>query len=69
MARGERAGRRGGSASGPSARSCARPRNYGADALVEVHFEADEVAGADIDGVPLSRIVAARLAPSASPCG
>ena len=32
---------------------------YGADALIEVNFEVDEVAGADIDGVPLSRIVAA----------
>jgi uncharacterized protein YbjQ (UPF0145 family) len=31
---------------------------YGADALVDVNFEADEVAGADIDGVPLSRVVA-----------
>ncbi len=31
---------------------------YGADALIEVNFETDEVAGADIDGVPLSRLVA-----------
>ena len=31
---------------------------YGADALVDVNFETDEVAGADIDGVPLTRVVA-----------
>ena len=29
---------------------------YGADALVDVRFETDEVAG-DIEGVPLSRVV------------
>ncbi len=32
--------------------------DYGADALVDVHFEADGVVGADIEGVRLSRIVA-----------
>ncbi len=32
---------------------------YGADALIDVNFDVDGVAGADIDGVPLSRIVAA----------
>jgi uncharacterized protein YbjQ (UPF0145 family) len=32
---------------------------YGAEALIEVNFETDEVAGADIDGVPLRRLVAA----------
>jgi uncharacterized protein YbjQ (UPF0145 family) len=34
---------------------------YGADALVEVNFEVDEVAG-DIDGVALSRLVVAGAA-------
>jgi uncharacterized protein YbjQ (UPF0145 family) len=31
---------------------------YGADALVEVSFEIEEVRGPDIDGVPLRRITA-----------
>jgi len=31
---------------------------YGADALINVSFDIDEVAGADIDGVPLRRVVA-----------
>jgi uncharacterized protein YbjQ (UPF0145 family) len=31
---------------------------YGADALIEVNFEVDEIVGADIDGVPLRRVVA-----------
>ena len=34
---------------------------YGADALVEVNFEVEEVAGG-VDGVPLSRLVAAGAA-------
>ena len=32
---------------------------YGADALIDVNFEIDHVSGADIDGVPLCRLVAA----------
>jgi uncharacterized protein YbjQ (UPF0145 family) len=31
---------------------------YGADALVNVSFEVEAVAGPDIDGVPLRRVVA-----------
>ncbi|MGO4870361.1 MAG: heavy metal-binding domain-containing protein [Roseiarcus sp.] len=31
--------------------------DYGADALIDVNFETDEVAGDDIDGVPLTRLV------------
>jgi uncharacterized protein YbjQ (UPF0145 family) len=31
---------------------------YGADALVEVSFEIEEVRGPDIDGVPLRRVTA-----------
>lgn len=31
---------------------------YGADALVDVRFATEEVAGPDIDGVPLRRVVA-----------
>ena len=34
----------------------------GADAIVDVRFETDAVAGADIDGVPLSRLTASGLA-------
>jgi len=32
--------------------------DYGADALVNVRFEIDDVAGPDIDAVPLRRVVA-----------
>ncbi len=32
--------------------------DHGADALIAVNFEIDEVAAADIDGVPLRRLVA-----------
>lgn len=31
---------------------------YGADALIDVRFEIDDVAGPDIDALPLRRIVA-----------
>ena len=31
---------------------------YGADALVDVSFEVEEVRGPDIDGVPLRRVTA-----------
>jgi uncharacterized protein YbjQ (UPF0145 family) len=31
--------------------------DYGADALIDVNIERDEVAIADIDGVPLTRLV------------
>jgi uncharacterized protein YbjQ (UPF0145 family) len=33
--------------------------DYGADALIDVTFEIEEVAAGDIDGVPLRRVVAA----------
>jgi uncharacterized protein YbjQ (UPF0145 family) len=36
--------------------------DYGADALIEVNFEVEEVPSADIDGVPLTRLVAAGAA-------
>ncbi|MGO9773010.1 MAG: hypothetical protein ACLPSW_26360 [Roseiarcus sp.] len=36
--------------------------DYGADALIEVNFEVEEVPSADIDGVPLTRLVASGAA-------
>ncbi len=36
--------------------------DYGADALVEENFGVEEVPSADIDGVPLTRLVAAGAA-------
>ncbi len=35
---------------------------YGADAIVDVRFEVDEVRGVDIDGVPLQRVTVTGLA-------
>jgi uncharacterized protein YbjQ (UPF0145 family) len=35
---------------------------YGADAIVDVRFEADDVRGADIDGVALKRVTVTGLA-------
>lgn len=35
---------------------------YGADAIVDVRFEADDVKGADIDGVALKRVTVTGLA-------
>ncbi len=35
---------------------------YGADALVDVRFEVDDVKGADIEGVALRRVVVTGLA-------
>ncbi len=35
---------------------------YGADALVDVRFEVEEVRGPDIDGVPLRRVTAVGMA-------
>jgi uncharacterized protein YbjQ (UPF0145 family) len=36
--------------------------DYGADALIEVNFDVEEVPSADIDGVPLTRLVASGAA-------
>jgi uncharacterized protein YbjQ (UPF0145 family) len=35
---------------------------YGADAVVDVRFEIDDVTGTDIDGVVLRRVIASGLA-------
>jgi uncharacterized protein YbjQ (UPF0145 family) len=37
---------------------------YGADAVVDVHFEVDDVRGHDIDGIALRRVTATGLAVS-----
>jgi uncharacterized protein YbjQ (UPF0145 family) len=35
---------------------------YGADAIVDVRFEVDDVRGADVSGVPLQRVTVTGLA-------
>ena len=42
---------------------------YGADAIVDVRFEVDDVRGFDIDGVPLQRVTAHGPRGPLRPCG